>query len=94
MLSLIGGCQWWRSDGPGVRTVKYACAGSAEFEARFTGEMRVDVTIAGEEQRLLKRVPAANGMRYSDGVIALTLLDNVAALEERGRPRLQNCRAR
>lgn len=90
----LGGCSLWSSDKPSVRTVNYQCAGGETFTVTFTGDSSARLSLPGDEDRLLKRLPAASGMRFGDGTLSLLTKDNGALLEERGRVRLRDCRGK
>ncbi|MGH8619993.1 MAG: MliC family protein [Burkholderiales bacterium] len=93
--ALLGGCQLWGGDsGPSVRTVHYQCAEGGAFTATFTGESSARLTVAGEEDRILKRLPAASGIRYGDGTISLLNKGSDALLEERGKLKWRDCKAK
>ena len=93
--AMLGGCQLWGGDsGPSVRTVTYQCAGGAAFTAAFTGASSARFTVSGEEDRVLKRVPAASGVRYGDGTVSLSTKGGDAFVEERGRMKWRDCRAK
>jgi membrane-bound inhibitor of C-type lysozyme len=94
-LAALAGCSLWGGDkGPTVRTVDYQCPGGEKFAVTFTGENSARLLIAGEEERLLKRTPAASGARYGDGTLSLLTKGNDALLEERGKIRWRDCRAK
>jgi len=90
----LGGCQLWGSDKPSVRTVTYQCAGGESFAVTFSGDTSARLSLTGEEDRLLKRLPAASGMRFGDGTLSLLTRDNTALLEERGRVKWRDCRGK
>jgi membrane-bound inhibitor of C-type lysozyme len=93
-LAALAGCSLWGDKGPTVRTVDYLCPGGEKFAVTFTGENSARLLIAGEEERLLKRTPAASGARYGDGTLSLLTKGNDALLEERGKIRWRDCRAK
>jgi membrane-bound inhibitor of C-type lysozyme len=90
----LGGCSLWGSDKPSVRTVNYQCAGGETFAVTFSGDTSARLSLSGDEDRLLKRLPAASGMRFGDGTVSLLTKDNGAIVEERGRVKLRDCRAK
>jgi membrane-bound inhibitor of C-type lysozyme len=89
----LGGCLWG-SDKPSVRTVNYQCAGGETFAVTFSGDTSARISLPGDEDRLLKRLPAASGMRFGDGTVSLLTKDSGALVEERGRVKLRDCRAK
>lgn len=91
---MLGGCSFLGSNAPGVRTVNYQCAGGVAFTATYTGESSARLSVPGEDDRLLKRVPAASGVRYGDGTVSLSTKGSDAFLEERGRLKWRDCRAK
>lgn len=90
----LGGCLWGGDNKPSVRTVNYQCAGGDTFTVTFSGDTSARLSLPGDEDRLLKRLPAASGMRFGDGTLSLLTKDNSALLEERGRVRLRDCRGK
>jgi membrane-bound inhibitor of C-type lysozyme len=95
LAATLAGCSLWGGDkGPTVRTVEYQCPGGDKFAVTFTGENSARLMIPGEEERPLKRTPAASGARYGDGTLSLLTKGNDALLEERGKIRWRDCRAR
>ncbi len=92
--AVLGGCSLWGSDKPSVRTVNYQCAGGESFAVTFSGDTSARISLPGDEDRLLKRLPAASGMRFGDGTVSLLTKDSGALVEERGRVKLRDCRAK
>jgi membrane-bound inhibitor of C-type lysozyme len=94
-LPALAGCSLWGGDkGPSVRTVDYQCPGGEKFTVTFTGDTSARLMIAGEEDRPLKRTPAASGARYGDGTLSVLTKGNDALIEERGRIKWRDCRAK
>jgi membrane-bound inhibitor of C-type lysozyme len=73
------------------RYLRYVCADKQELGITFQQEGKRALVVAGGWSHLLPQVPAASGVRYSDGKVTLRTKGMSASLDEDGRTTYRDC---